>query len=203
MIDPAAWLAFALASALIVIVPGPTVTVIVANSLRYGAAAGLWNVAGTQAGLAIMVAVLAFGFAAVVALVGEAFFWLKLAGAAYLVWLGVRLLRGDGRLAEGGRARADGSFVRQGFLVIWSNPKALFFLGAFLPQFVDPARNPVGQTLALGATFMAIATLFDSAYALLAGRTGVLLARRNVRLVELCGGSCLIGGGLWLALSRR
>lgn len=202
MIDPAL-LTFALASALIVVVPGPTVTVIVANSLRHGAAAGLWNVAGTQAGLAIMVAVLAFGFAAVVAVVGEAFFWLKLAGAAYLVWLGVKLLRGDGRLAEGGRARANGSFFWQGFFVIWSNPKALFFLGAFLPQFVDPSRDPIAQTALLGATFMTIATLLDGSYALLAGKTGMLLARRNVRLVELFGGTCLIGGGLWLALSRR
>jgi len=198
------WLAFVLACTAIVIVPGPTVTVIVANSLRHGARAGLLNVAGTQAGLALMIVVLALGLSAVVALLGEAFFWLKLLGAAYLVYLGVKLLRSDGTLGSAAeRARPAGSFFWQGFVVIWANPKALFFLGAFLPQFVVPGEHAALQTVLLGLTFMAVATVLDGAYALLAGRTGALLSRRNVRAVEVFGGTCLIGGGLWLALSRR
>jgi len=204
MISLSTWIAVALASVAIVIVPGPTVTVIIANSLRHGARAGLLNVAGTQLGIALMILVLAFGLSAVVAFLGSAFFWLKLAGAAYLVWLGIRLWRSDGTLgARGGGRRPGGSFFWQGFIVIWSNPKALFFFGAFLPQFIDPAGNAVLQTILLGGTFIVIATVLDGSYALLAGGTGALLSRRNVRLVEMFSGTCLIGGGIWLVLTRR
>ncbi|WP_407637768.1 LysE family translocator [Afifella pfennigii] len=187
----------------IVIVPGPTVTVIIANSMRHGARAGLLNVAGTQAGIAIMLLVLAFGLSTVVAFLGEAFFWLKLVGAAYLVWLGIKLLRSDGRLGGGDAAGKSRNWFWQGFIVIWSNPKALFFFGAFIPQFVDPSGSTVLQTVFLGLVFMAVATILDGAYALAAGRTGLLLSRRNVRLVEVFGGTCLVGGGLWMALARR
>lgn len=203
MIDLTTWITFALASAAIVIVPGPTVTVIIANSLRHGSGAGLWNVAGTQVGLITMILVLAAGLSAVVELMSVAFDWLRLAGAAYLIWLGVKLWRSHGTLGEVETRRPGGSFFWQGFVVIWSNPKALFFFGAFIPQFIDPTGNAVMQTMLLGTTFMAVATLFDGAYAVLAGRTGALLSRRNVRAVEMISGTCLIGGGLWLALTRR
>jgi len=203
MIDPATWLTFAIASIALVIVPGPSVTVIIANSLRHGAGAGLRNVAGTQFGLITMIIVLAAGLSAVVELMSVAFDWLRLAGAAYLIWLGIKLWRSKGTLGEADTRRPGGSFFWQGFIVIWSNPKALFFFGAFIPQFVDPAGNAVMQTLLLGTTFMAIATLFDSLYALFAGRTGALLSHRNVRFVEMISGTCMIGGGLWLALTRR
>ena len=168
------------------------------------ARAGLLNVAGTQFGITLMILVLAFGLSAIVAFLGSAFFWLKLAGAGYLIWLGIRLWRSNGTLGlRGGGSQPGGSFFWQGFIVIWSNPKALFFFGAFLPQFIDPAGNSVVQTMLLGGTFIAIATVLDGSYALLAGGTGALLSRRNVRLVEMFSGTCLIGGGLWLALTRR
>lgn len=204
MIDPTAWLAFVAASALLVIVPGPTVTVIVANSLRAGPAAGLWNVAGTQAGLLLMIAVLAAGLEAVVAAAGPVFDLLRLAGAAYLVWLGVRMWRSDGSLgaAAGARARSPRALFLQGFLVIGSNPKALVFFGAFIPQFVDPAAPAAPQVALLGLTFMAVATLLDGAYALAAGRAGAALTRGRVRWVERVSGSFLVAGGLWLALRR-
>ena len=202
MIDLTVWLAFALASVALVVVPGPTVTVIVANSLRHGARAGLLNVAGTQIGLAGMIVVLAVGLSAVVEALGWAFDWLRLLGAAYLVWLGVKMWRSDGRLAERDARPLGGSFFWQGFVVIWSNPKALFFLGAFLPQFIDPQRSAAAQVVLMGLTFMAVATLIDGAYALVAGRAGSWLTRGNVRLVERLSGTFLIGGGLWLALRR-
>jgi len=203
--DLTAWLAFVAASALIVIVPGPTVTVIIANSLRAGPMAGLMNVAGTQAGLILMVAVLAAGLETIVTQAGVVFDVLRLIGAAYLVWLGVKMWRSDGRLgqAEAGTARTYGSYAWQGFLVIWSNPKALLFFGAFIPQFVSPEGNAALQVVLLGLTFMAVALVLDGAYAVAAGKTGALLSRRNVRWLERISGSFLIGGGIWLALSRR
>ncbi|MEZ5774585.1 MAG: LysE family translocator [Hyphomicrobiaceae bacterium] len=199
------YLAYVAACAAIVIVPGPTVTVIIANSLKHGARAGLLNVAGTQAGLAIMLGILAAGLSTLVAHAGVVFDWMRLLGAAYLVWLGIKLWRADGSIAEGStRTRPGGSFFWQGFLVILSNPKALLFFGAFIPQFVDPARgSALLQTVLLGLTFMVVATLLDGAYALVAGRAGGWLTRGNVRLVERISGSFLIGGGIWLALARR
>ncbi len=196
------YLTFVLACVAIVIVPGPTVTVIIANSLRNGAGAGLANVAGTQAGLLVMLAIVATGLELIVEHLALLFDWVRLLGAAYLVWLGVRLLRSHGQLAERAPPRS-GSFFWQGVLVVWSNPKALLFLGAFIPQFVDRAADPTAQTVLLGATFMAVATVLDGCYALVAGRAGRWLSRRNVRKLEVASGSLLIGGGLWLALARR
>ncbi len=205
MIDPQSWLLFLAATVAVVIVPGPTVTVIVANSLRAGTGAGLLNVAGTQVGIAIMIAVLAAGFAGIVDRLGTVFEVLRLVGATYLVWLGVRMWRADGTLgsAAASAPRARAGYFWQGVLVIWSNPKALFFFGAFIPQFVDTARPAAPQVLALGFTFMAVATVLDAMYAVLAGGSARWLSRRNLRVLERVSGTCLVGGGVWLALSRR
>ena len=205
MIDLSSYLIYLAACIAVVIVPGPTVTLIMANSMRYGVRAGLMNVAGTQIGILSMVLILAIGFTAVVEAMGHVFDWLRLAGAAYLIWLGIRLWRSDGNIgqAEAQSARARRRFAVQGFFVIWSNPKALLFFGALFPQFIDPTQPAWSQTLILGLTFIAVATVLDSLYGLVAGRTGLLLNRRNIRLVERIGGSFLIGGGVWMALSRR
>ncbi|WP_127523617.1 LysE family translocator [Mesorhizobium sp. Z1-4] len=204
MADTAFLLSFALASFLIVIVPGPTVTVIIANSLKHGARAGLLNVLGTQIGLTMMIAILAVGMSAVVSSMGSVFEILRIAGAAYLIWLGIKMWRSDGALGEKEAAvRPMGSFVLQGFIVIWSNPKALLFFGAFIPQFIDPAGSAAMQTVVLGSIFMVVATLFDSVYAIAAGGAGGWLSRERVRLTERISGTFLIGGGLWLAFARR
>lgn len=204
MPEAAVLLSFILASFLIVIVPGPTVTVIIANSIKHGARAGLLNVLGTQLGLISMIAVLALGLSTVVAGMGSLFEVLRLVGAAYLIWLGIKLWRSNGDLGTADlRRRPMGSFVLQGFVVIWSNPKALLFFGAFLPQFIDPAGSLAWQTLFYGLTFMAVATIFDSVYAFAAGGAGSWLSRERIRLTERMAGTFLIGGGLWLALGRR
>jgi homoserine/homoserine lactone efflux protein len=202
------YLAYLAACFAIVIVPGPTVTLIIANSLRHGVRAGLLNVAGTQLGLAAMIAILCLGLASIIASMGVWFDWVRLAGAAYLVWLGVKLLRASDLVIESG-ARAPApprpprsGFFLQGFLVILSNPKALLFFGAFIPQFVDPHGAYVRQIVLLGATFMAVATLCDGAYAVLVGRLGLKLSGRRMRLVSRASGGLRVGGGLWLALSR-
>lgn len=197
------YLAYIAASVLIVIVPGPTVTVIVANSLAHGARAGLLNVAGTQLGLAIMIGVLLVGLTSIIETMGWWFDWLRLAGAAYLIWIGYKLIRSSGTIDAGDSAPTPrGGFFLQGFLVILSNPKALLFFGAFIPQFVDPGRDYVLQVILLGATFMAVATVLDATYAILSGGAGAFLTRQRVRLVSRISGAFLIGGGVWLALTR-
>jgi homoserine/homoserine lactone efflux protein len=197
------YLTYVLACIVLVIVPGPTVTLIVANSLRHGTRAGMVNIAGTQLGLAVMIGLVIAGLTTLLATVEWWFDWVRLAGAAYLIWLGVKLLRSPGVFAAPDRVPAPrGGFFLQGFLVLMSNPKALLLFGAFIPQFVDPKGDYVGQVMLLGITAMAVAFTFDSGYAVLAGRAAALLSQRRVRLVSRISGLFLIGGGAWLALAR-
>jgi homoserine/homoserine lactone efflux protein len=197
------YLAYVLAGVVIVIVPGPTVTLIIANSLTHGTRASLLNVVGTQLGLAAVIGVVAVGLASVIATMGWWFDWVRLVGAAYLVWLGMKLMRAAGEFSNAGRLPAPrGGFVLQGFLVAISNPKALLLFGAFIPQFVDPNGNYLRQVVLLGVTSLAIAALSDSVYAVVTGRARALLSPPRVRLMSRASGLCLIGGGVWLALAR-
>ena len=197
------YLAYVATCIVIVIVPGPIVTLVVANSLRHGARAGLLNIAGAQLGFTLMIGIVLAGLASLIAALGWWFDWIRFAGAAYLVWLGIRLFRNPGSFAAPQPAKKPRvGFFLQGFLVMMSNPKALLLFGALFPQFIDPRGNYVGQVLLLGVTAMAIAFVSDSAYALLAGRAAGLLSARRVRLISRASGLCLIGGGAWLALSR-
>jgi homoserine/homoserine lactone efflux protein len=197
------YLAYIVACFVIAIIPGPTVTVIVGNSLAHGTRAGLLNVAGTQLALALMMLTLIVGLTSVIAAMAWLFDWLRLAGALYLLYIGWKLLRAPDALGDASKAAPPrGGFFLQGFLVLMSNPKALFWFGAFIPQFVDPKGNYVAQIALLGATAMAVALVSDGAYAVLTGRAGALLSRKRVRLVSRLSGTFLIGGGLWLALTR-
>ena len=197
------YIAYIVACFVIALVPGPTVTVIVANSLAHGSRAGLLNVAGTQLGLALMMAILVIGLSSVIAAMGWLFDWLRWAGAAYLVWLGWKLLRAPQAMIDVRQASTPkGGFLLQGFLVLMANPKALLWFGAFIPQFVDPNGNYVGQIVLLGITAMAVALVSDGAYAVVTGRASAMLSRKRVRLISRLSGGFLIGGGIWLALTR-
>ena len=202
MLDAIQYATFVLACVVVVIVPGPTVTLIIANSLRSGAKSGLLNVAGTQFGLLLMLLIVAAGLEIVVNEMAVVFDWIRVIGAAYLIWLGIKLLRAKGQLMEADPPRG-GSYFWQGFLVVWSNPKSLAFLGAFIPQFVDTNADPTLRILVLGGTFMFVATILDGSYALVSGKAGKWISHANIRNIELISGSFLIAGGLWLALSRR
>jgi homoserine/homoserine lactone efflux protein len=195
------WLAFSAAATALALVPGPTITVIIANSLRFGARAGMLNVAGTQAGFVVWLAIAAFGLGAAIEVMGVWFDVLRYAGAAYLVWLAIKLFRSKGDLARAAeRSRPRGSFFLQGFIVIISNPKMLVLFGAMIPPFITPGADPLRDILLLGLTFMAIAALGDTAYALLAGRAGASLSRSRIRALEIVSGCFLAAAGLWMAL---
>jgi len=197
------YLAYVLACVLITIIPGPTVTVIVGNSLVHGTRAGLLNVAGTQVGLALMMLTLMVGLTSVIEAMGWLFDWLRIAGALYLVWLGWKLIRSpDMAISQKKPSIPRGGFFMQGLLVLLANPKALLWFGAFIPQFIDPKGNYVAQIALLGVTAMATAALTDGAYAVLTGRAGAFFSRSRIRLVSRLSGGFLIGGGLWLALTR-
>ncbi len=195
--------AYLVACLIIMLVPGPSVTLVIASSIRHGVRAGLLNVAGGQLGLAAMVAIVAIGLTSLIEGMGHWFEWLRLIGAAYLIWLGIQMLRSHGRLdAAGAPAAPRGGFFLQGFLVAVSNPKTLIFFGAFLPQFIDANGNYATQIGIMGVTALVFAAVSDSAYALVAGRAGKLLSANRVKLLSRISGGFLIGGGLWLAFSR-
>lgn len=205
MPDTASLIAFITAAFFIAVVPGPTVTVIIASALSRGTMAGLAIILGTQVGLSMMILVVALGLEAVMSFMGWAFDIIKLIGAAYLIWLGFNMLRSRGEIGqlEVERHRSLRGYVVQGFLVIWANPKVLLFFGAFLPQFVVGSGTALPQIVLLGALFMIVTTLSDSVYAVLAGRARHWITAARVRLVSRVSGAVLIGGGIWLALQRR
>ena len=192
-------IAFLLAATALALVPGPTVTVIIANSLKHGTRAGLMNVLGTQAGVVIWLAVATLGLGAAIKVMGVWFDVLRYLGAAYLVWMGIKLFMSKGDLAVATeRSRPQGSFFLQGFVVIMSNPKMLVLFGALIPPFIPQGGDVEKYTLLLGLLFASIAVTGDTAYALLAGRAGAWLSRSRIRGIEIISGCCLIGGAAWM-----
>lgn len=198
-------LTFVSAAFVLAIVPGPNVTVIIGNSLSRGTSAGLAVVAGTQIGVLSMVLVVAVGLQALVAFMGWAFDWIKLIGAAYLIWIGFGMLRSTGRLGQIAelKPKSNARLMLEGALVLWSNPKALIFIGAFIPQFIDTGHAAFVQVMVLGLVFMAVATITDGGYAILAGTARHALTTTRIRLLSGISGLILIGGGVWLALQRK
>ena len=193
--EHASFYAFVLAATALAIVPGPTVTVIIANSLKHGTRAGLLNVLGTQIGVVIWLAIAALGLGAAIRVMGVWFDLVRYIGAAYLIWLGIQLYRSKGDLAIAtDRARPKGSFLLQGLIVILSNPKMLVLFGALIPPFIPQGADVMRSTLQLRLTFAAIALVGDSCYAVLAGKAGKWLSRKRIRTLEIISGSCLIGG---------
>ena len=198
------YLAFVAACIALALLPGPIVTLLIANGLRHGTRAALTNILGVQAGLLIVIGVLAVGLTSLMATMGYWFDWVRFAGAAYLVWLGIKLIRSPVEGVEAGAPPPPprGGFFLQGFVVALSNPKLLVFFGAFIPQFMDMNQDHLSQVLILGVTFMAVAGLTDIVYAFLAGRVRTIFSARRTRLVSRVSGSFMIGGGIWLALTR-
>jgi len=204
MMSLQAYLAFVVACIALALLPGPIVSLLIANGLRYGTRAALINVVGAQTGLAIVIGIVAVGLASLMATMGYWFDWVRFAGAAYLVWLGIKLIRSpvEGISVDEKPAPPRGGFFLQGFLVLLSNPKVLIFFGAFIPQFMDMSQPHFPQVALLGVTFMVTAAMTDALYALLAGRARKFFSAQRTRMVSRISGGFMIGGGIWLALTR-
>jgi threonine/homoserine/homoserine lactone efflux protein len=210
MIPASHLLAFALIAFALIIVPGPNVLFIISRSLMLGRTAGVGTALGGQIGVYVQVAAVAFGVGAVVERSVAVFTVLKLAGAAYLVYLGVQALRHRRSLAAALGTPAEPKTIRRilrdGFFVGLTNPKAIVFFVAVLPQFVDRSAGHVSvQMLLLGAIFLAIAVVCDSTWALVAGTARAWLARspRRMEIIGGTGGLVMIGIGTSLAVSGR
>lgn len=199
---------FGLAAVVLIVIPGPSVVFVVGRAVAYGQRVALASVAGNTAGLLVVMTLVAVGLGAVVAESILVFTVIKLAGAAYLVWLGVQALRHRREMGVGAeRARGGLSWrraARQGFVVGVSNPKAFMIFAALLPPFVDPDRGSVPtQMFVLGSVAVVLGLVCDSVWAVAAGRARDWFAgspRRGSALGVL-GGTSMIGLGVGMALT--
>lgn len=199
MPDRSTFLAFALASLALVVAPGPNLVYIVTRSVSQGRRAGLVSAVGVEAGTLVHITAAAVGLSRLVATSALAFSVVKYAGAAYLLYLGLRALRRREGLDLSAAARSLRlpRVFRDGIVVNVLNPKVALFFLAFLPQFVDPARGAsAAQILALGVVFFGIALTVDVLYAIVAGALSGWLRRRPAYLRR----QRLVVGGVYLGL---
>ena len=201
-------LAFAILSYLLILAPGPNVLFVVSRSLQLGRASGIAAVVGGQGGVYVQVIAVAFGVGALVERSVAVFTVIRLAGAAYLVFLGVQAIRHRKSLAAILAARvpqaSTSRMLRDGFIVGLTNPKAIVFFAAVLPQFADRSAGHVPlQLLLLGLIFVAIALVSDSMWAVAAGTARAWFSRSPRRLEAVGGASglAMIGIGASLALA--
>ncbi|MBZ4015823.1 LysE family translocator [Streptomyces purpurogeneiscleroticus] len=203
-------LAFAAMSFLLIVVPGPSVLFVIGRALAQGRRAALTTVVGNALGAYVLVVAVALGVGSLVERSALVFMTLKLVGAAYLVYLGVKAVRQRGTLqaAFAGDAPARGSLrtVWEGFAVGVANPKTIVFFAAVLPQFVDRGQGHVAaQMLLLGLVFNVIAVVSDSVWGLAAATARSWFARspRRLSMVGGAGGFAMIGLGVTVAATGR
>jgi threonine/homoserine/homoserine lactone efflux protein len=198
------YLAFVAAVTILMLIPGPNVALIVANSLAHGARYGLVTVAGTSAAMVVQLGLTALGMTTLLGALARGFEILRWIGVAYLAFLGLRAWRAPALDLTRARPepRAARAILLRGFLVSLTNPKTLLFYAAFLPQFLEASGNVGRQLAILSVTFVALALLLDGGWALLAARLRGVLGV-NGRLRNRLTGSLLMGAGLGLALARK
>ena len=191
------------ATALLILTPGPNVALIVANSVAWGARYGLLTVAGTSLAVAAHMLLVGFGMGGTLGALGTAFEWVRWAGVAYLLYLGVQTWRAPATDLAGVTAqpRSNRAVLLRAIFVSATNPKVLLFYGAFFPQFIA-ADRPLGPQLAvLCTTYLVLAAGIDALWALAAARARRVIARYG-RLRNRISGGLLMGAGLGLALAR-
>jgi len=189
---------FIIASFLVVIVPGPTVSLIIANSLKSGVKAGLLNILGTQIGVLILIFLLALGFEFISPFVDQIIKILKILGAIYLIILGIITFNSKINLNNNQSEKYNKRYIFQGLIVILTNPKIFLFLGSFLPQFISLEHSISFQIIYFGMLFILVATIFDSCYALIFGKFRNIIADKYLKILNLIGSTILVLVGIWL-----
>jgi threonine/homoserine/homoserine lactone efflux protein len=210
MISSGQLLGFVIVSVVLIVVPGPGVLFVVGRALAHGRRTALATAAGHAAGNYVVAACVAFGLGTLLERSAQAFTVVKLAGAVYLVWLGIQAIRRRGSLASAMSAaaepRAGWRALRDGFAVGVTNPKSLILFGAILPQFVNRGEGHVpAQMLLLALVSVSIGALTDSAWGLAASGVRAWFAKspRRYALVGGAGGLAMIGVGVTVALTGR
>ena len=202
------WLAFLVACWVISLSPGAGAIASMSSGLQYGFWRGYWNALGLQLGLALQIAIVAAGVGAILAASALAFSLIKWFGVAYLVFLAVKQWKAlPSDLASGSAERPIGrplSLVLRGFLVNFSNPKAIVFMLAVLPQFIDPHAPLVGQYLVMGVTMICVDLIVMAGYTGLAARVLRLLRTpRQQRVMNRSFAALFVGAAALLATVRR
>jgi homoserine/homoserine lactone efflux protein len=202
------WLFFSGTEALLCLTPGPAVLFVLSHGLAQGGRASLWANAGILTGNAFYFLLSALGLGAVLLASHDVFTVVKLLGAGYLVYLGIRTILGIGLgLRPDGVIRAatrDWTTLGRGFALQAANPKALMFFVALLPQFIDPTRPIAQQILILGVTSVVIEFFVLAAYGYLAARAAAIAHEpRFVALTNRISGGMLVAAGAGLALDNR
>ncbi|MCB9993457.1 MAG: LysE family translocator [Hyphomicrobiaceae bacterium] len=201
---PQDYITFVLATAAVMATPGITISNVTGTAMAKGTVAGFWVEAGAGLGRLSMLLLLGFALDFVSGFIAAAFTWIKIVGAAYLLWLGIRAIRQPHLLTpERTPGRAAGLLVLRGFLVLWSNPKAFLFLGAFIPQFIDTNVSVWPQIAVLGAIWLCTAFIVDGAYILGAGRIRAALAKGGGNALGWVSGLVLIAAAVWLASQQN
>ena len=200
------WITFSLASTALLAVPGPTVILVVSYALGHGRESGWATVPGVAFGDLTAMTVSLLGAGAVLAASANLFTVLKLVGAAYLIWLGIKLWRARPALDELRKIEPEKSrlaMFRDAYVVTALNPKGIVFFVAFVPQFIDPAASVIRQFAILEATFVSLAAVNVALWAVLAGQLRSRFRRpETMRLVNRTGGGFLVGAGLLTASIR-
>jgi len=195
--------AFLLITFVLVIVPGPIVTLVISTGATRGTRAALITVAGSTVGNALLISGIALGLSIIIQHTAMIFDYLRWIGAAYLVWLGIQAWRHAGEGAAMAPPRGH-VYFRRGFLAAITNPKTIAFFTAFLPQFVDPALPASHQLLVMCSVAITMAALTDCAWGVIAGAgRSFFLQRVSTKWLGRLSGTVLIGGGVWLSLARR
>lgn len=199
------WIAFVAASTVLLVIPGPTILLVISYGLGQGWRAALPSAVGVALGDFTAMTLSMLGIGALLATSATLFTILKLAGAAYLIWLGIKLWRAGGSLNAQPRTDASSSLkmVGHAWLVTALNPKSITFFVAFLPQFLDPHVDFWTQMLIFEATFLALAFANAFAYGLIASRARSLVSNEKaIGVFNKAGGSLLIGAGVATATMR-
>jgi threonine/homoserine/homoserine lactone efflux protein len=200
------WLAFAAASTVLLVIPGPTILLVISYALGQGRGAALPVAAGVALGDFTAMTLSMVGLGAILASSAALFTALKWAGGAYLIYLGIKLLRARSVLddVEGRKGRGAARMVGHAWLVTALNPKGITFFVAFLPQFLDPNGDIILQMAVFEATFLVLATTNAVGYALIASRARGLVRRpAAIRWFNRAGGSLLVGAGVAAIVWRR
>ena len=201
----AAWLGFLFAAILIAITPGPGAVLSMSTGLRYGYRSALVAILGLQTAIVVHLIIVAVGFGALLAASKTAFELVKFLGAAYLIWLGIQKWRAPPvPIGKAGASLPTQGLFLQGLLVNLTNPKAIIFIGALVPQFVDPAQGLLLQYLQIAATLCMTDIVVMSTYALAALRMGHwLYSPHRIRLQNRFFGGLFVTAGALLAISSR
>lgn len=202
--DTSLFISFLIVSVGIIIVPGPNVLVIISTSLKYGRSRGLQTVAGTS--LAMLVQLIVAGVATTwfIQSLSEGFFILKWLGVAYLLYLGLLHIKYAVLNQESEIKLSAAATFSRGFFVSLTNPKTILFFSAFLPQFISSEGDYLQQINLLSLTFLLIAVILDSGYALLSSKFKSLIEQRDFsRIQNGFSGLLFLGASTWLAALHR